>query len=154
MIKTFEEYKSKNTYTKVNAGDYRRIINGDDSENWTINKEFLEKNVEDFVQSEIKLIESLDLDVKVTKIVDVYDDYDGDYNIKKIEIYTNCQRLVLYKKDIITPKILITKIQDEYFMVDNFYNKQYGGRKVIAHDYYKCDQIDGLINCLKNCIDD
>lgn len=152
MIRTFEEYKSNN-YIKVSELDYRRLING--IESWTLDTDFLEKNVEDFFQREIKLIESLDLDVKLIRIVDSYEDYEGAFwdIVKKIEQSTVCQRVVLYQRDSILPKILITKIKDEYFMLDNFFDKTLLHRKkVIGHDYYKCDQIDGLINCIKDCI--
>lgn len=152
MIKKFEEYQL-NTYKSISEVNHKEFINGTNN-NWSFDEEFIEKNVFDFYQNEIKLIESLGFDVEIVDIIDYSEDWDPDWESREdilVETLTGKKRIVLYKDDVV-PKFIVTKIDDDYFLVDNIINKRENstGIERTYHEYYKCDQIDGLINYLKD----
>lgn len=137
MVKKFYEYKSHGLgyelgYELINKNIYRSSI-CDLSEYDQIQK----TKISDFSDRDIKEITSLGFDVAFSK----FDEFDAKNIIS------------LFEKNEIVPKFIITKIEDEYFFVnkidlkdesDNRYTEKYD------REYYKCDQLDGLIKCIKD----
>lgn len=116
QIKTYRLFEAEcpELYTEITMRNYEEILD----------KKHIKMDVKD-IQSIIDLVKSLgDGFTESVKYVG------GDLTIQLYMIFYNGR-----------PRFGITKIEDEYFLVN-----------IEGHRFYKCDQIDGVISLLKKYI--
>ncbi len=120
------------TYDEISKNQYYEILNG--GIGYFLNEDHIKKEVVNCSIREVDAIKSIGFEVESSQIFE---------DVKK-------DRLSLYKNNII-PSYIITKIEDEYFIVmeiikinSNRYRDHYDNK------YYKCDQINGLVEFLKS----
>jgi len=78
---------------------------------------------------------------------------DGDYRLEEADSINDKKfvdrkfrsKLLIYLADLGPPSFVIIKLIDEWFVVRVYTDK--GGRGIYTH--YKCDQIEGLLECIK-----
>ncbi len=57
--------------------------------------------------------------------------------------------MMVIDDDITLPRVNIYQLEDEYFFINKYYHFSVKRRRREYDRFYKCDQIDGLIDCLK-----
>lgn len=126
-IKLFEEFDQPGFFKEIRKKEYMRDLynnaeNGGKSD-----------DIEEFDESEIKRISSICKDIEIC----TEDKYSG-FNFSS-EIPDFIFDFGVPKHSLILDNIVVTKFKDEYYYVFDSTNRW----------FFKCDQIDGLISCIK-----
>ena len=153
MIKLFEEYNKY--YTEITEGEYNRsaIPNPifhfyrthpsmrENPANLK-NLEFIQSNWVDFTQSEISTIHNL-----IPKSTYEINPHVGGDGIPEASIeYTKYEHTR-------NKLIFIVKTKDEWYYVKlNYWNITAIKRVESITSYYKCDQFEGLLKCIKDIL--
>jgi len=136
MVKKYYEYY-KSSFIQISNNDYRSLMGETNEYGYLINL----NRISNFDERDTILIKSLGFDIAFSDI----DSQKSNYRKSSI----------LFKKGEVVPTLIITKIEDEYFIVNvilkNDKKRSYFDPAYI-NEYYKCDQIDGLISCLKDIL--
>lgn len=122
MIKTFESFIKGDQFHEITVGEYSRATCGPSNDIHDI-ETFTTENHVGFTQNELNKINS------------IYDTDDG------FNHFVSRDYLIFRKKEKTQTNII--KSKDEYFYVLHYNNQSYESTR------YKCDQLYGLINCLK-----
>lgn len=156
-------------YEMITKEQYQRLLCGEYQ--WGVDIENLKKLV-NFSQAEINLVESIGFDVERSEIIsqnanqthlddnlepdedEIFDqDFSGPFAranrtaIQMEEVELKRESISIYERNVITPIFIVIKIEDEYFIVVKIITSD--DRYESHNKYYKCDQIDGFIECLK-----
>ena len=123
-LKLFEDVNT-NGFEQINLSDFWTFIFGDIGK-W---ENFTEKEEKELYQIVKKKYGRYDEKINISKIINTIS--------KKIYL-----KISIYEDDII---IEIHKLQDEWYGVEIVTDGNYAN-----HYSYKCDQWDGLINCINN----
>jgi len=130
MIKKFEDY---HTFEKISKSQYQEILNG--GSEWHLREDYMQKKISEFDKYDINQISHLGYSLEIVKL---------EFDDSKYR-----ERIALFEKGKIIPKYLITKINDEYFIVESIiFSNNRGLNDRYINEYYKCDQIDGLLDFL------
>lgn len=136
MVKKYYEYY-KSSFIQISNNDYRSLMGETNEYGYLINL----NRISNFDERDTILIKSLGFDIAFSDI----DSQKSNYRKSSI----------LFKKGEVVPTLIITKIEDEYFIVNvilkNDKKRSYFDPAYI-NEYYKCDQIDRLISCLKDIL--
>jgi hypothetical protein len=138
-IKLFEDYH--NTYHEITLDEYNLLLwgeeTGDEDEDTEIAKETIEKKWEDFTDREIENINKVGFHfIKNTT----------EYIKPKLD-YKFFPNLRLKNPTTYVSNLIIFKLKDEWYIVFrlDYDSKENHWKKSM----YKCDQFDGLIDCLE-----
>jgi len=140
MVKKYYEYY-KSSFIQISNNDYRSLMGETNEYGYLINL----NRISNFDERDTILIKSLGFDIAFSDIDSQKSNYPSQV----------CKSSILFKKGEVVPTLIITKIEDEYFIVNvilkNDKKRSYFDPAYI-NEYYKCDQIDGLISCLKDIL--
>ncbi len=78
----------------------------------------------------------------IPKLKELYHDFNIDIKKNRYYNYIEMHDTQVHKSNFIKPQIRIHELADEWFVVRKYPNHKDGNR------YYKCDQIEGLVDCL------
>lgn len=162
MIKLFEEYNKPTFYKVDNVDTYDsiedvEIIQFKSAQDYI---DFILQNtkVTNFTNQELNLIKNKynNLNIGHTTIDHPYKPYLRALQRYHIKISTDNQTKLIKGNYTIN----IDKLQDEWYIVMHSYVSDgniYHGNEIISniswhYDWYKCDQLDGLIDCLNHLI--
>lgn len=141
MVKKYYEYY-KSSFIQISNSDYRSLMGETNEYGYLINL----NRISNFDERDTILIKSLGFDIAFSDI----DSQKSNYRSSQV-----CKSSILFKKGEVVPTLIITKIEDEYFIINviskNDKKRSYFDPAYI-NEYYKCDQIDGLISCLKDIL--
>ena len=138
MIKGFNEYITESNseyYTKITPEQYREYIN---KLQVRIDYKMVKDYIEDIINKEIDKVFTVAYRRIKVEYTHEYDrKFDQEFDQDKLVINFTFGRL--------SNLVDITQLEDEYYLL-RFNRPQY------PIEDYKCDQIDGLIECLKYVI--
>jgi hypothetical protein len=120
-------------YITITEDQYHELANG--GTKYEINNFYIESKVTNLSERDKRLLSNTGYDIDSAVILD------------------NIKSTLLFDKNNPVPLFIIIKLEDEYFIVNRINQKKSSrtfSRNTESNKYYKCDQIDGLLNCIND----